>query len=326
MLIAANFHYIRDSFDAPYPSIFGVTPEEFARQLEQLGTAGTFVSGGDIVAALEGSRTLPDRAIAVTFDDGLAEQYERAWPILRRLGIPAIFYVNTGCIRDGLVETVHKIHLLRAQVSPATLLDELADYAAASGVALDRIDTSRATVQYRYDTPEIARLKYLLNFALDAERQAEFVDRALIRQLGFDEAATSRALYMTPEQVRALDAEGAIGTHGDRHVVLGRLPEAQARVQVTRSLDTLAGWGCRNVASLSYPYGSHEACPPAAAEAAAAAGLRFAFTMERAINQDLTRPMFLARFSNSDLPGGNAASWTADRLFSDTPRARWHRD
>lgn len=44
MLIAVNYHYIRESFEAPYPAIFGKTPAELRSQLEQLGKAGSFVS------------------------------------------------------------------------------------------------------------------------------------------------------------------------------------------------------------------------------------------------------------------------------------------
>ena len=35
MLIVSNYHYIRKSFEAPYKSIFGVTPKEFKSQLKE---------------------------------------------------------------------------------------------------------------------------------------------------------------------------------------------------------------------------------------------------------------------------------------------------
>lgn len=54
MLIAVNYHYIRERFDEPYPSIFGVTPSEFAQQLDALGAEATFVGASDIVDALDG--------------------------------------------------------------------------------------------------------------------------------------------------------------------------------------------------------------------------------------------------------------------------------
>ena len=325
MLIAVNFHYIRDSFAAPFPSIFGVTPAEFRSQLAILGEAGDFVSAAQIVANIDGAKPLPERAIVVTFDDGLAEQCVTAWPILRDMGIPAIFYVNTGCISDPKVETVHKIHLLRANVAPERILREFDVFAAQRGIDVAAIDTANATLQYKYDTVENARLKYLLNFALSTSQRSQFVDYALATALAFDEAATSRALYMSPAQLRELDAHGAIGTHAHHHVVLGQLSPHDADHQIRQSLELLEDWGCQAVNSLSYPYGSREACSTDAARSAEALGLRFAFTMERAGNRDLSQPMFLARFANNDLPGGNATQWSAQTLFASAPTASWHR-
>jgi peptidoglycan/xylan/chitin deacetylase (PgdA/CDA1 family) len=326
MLIAANFHYVRDSFAAPFPSIFGVTPAEFRAQLDALGAVGDFVGAADIVAALDNGKPLPPRAIAVTFDDGLAEQAEIAWPILREMRIPAIFYVNTACIADAKVETVHKLHLLRANLPPESILARLDAFAAQQGIDIAAIDTANATKQYKYDDANNARLKYLINFTLSPEQQAQFADQALASALAFDEVATSRALYMSQQHLLELDSHGAIGSHGHRHVVLGRMPARIAQDQLRRSMALLNEWGCQAVTSFSYPYGSLEACSLDAARCATALGLRFAFTMERAGNADLAQPMFLARFANNDLPGGSAPLWPAASLFDQAPTARWHRN
>ena len=42
--------------------------------------------------------TLPARPIVVTFDDGFADFYDDAWPVLKRYEIPATLYVTTGYV------------------------------------------------------------------------------------------------------------------------------------------------------------------------------------------------------------------------------------
>ena len=51
-------------------------------------------------AALERG-SLPARALAITFDDGYADNATVALPILRRLGLPATFFVATGFLDGG---------------------------------------------------------------------------------------------------------------------------------------------------------------------------------------------------------------------------------
>ena len=46
--------------------------------------------------------TLPRHALAITFDDGYRDNYAHAYPILRRYGATATFYVVTEAIGGGL--------------------------------------------------------------------------------------------------------------------------------------------------------------------------------------------------------------------------------
>src|SRR4051812_14168259 len=118
MLVVVNYHYIRSSFGYPYEGIWGITPEQFETQLRLLSRAGTWISSDDLRQAVRGVRPLPETALLATLDDGLREHYECAWPTFQKLGIPAIFYVNTQPGAAGKVSLVHKIHLLRAHVAP----------------------------------------------------------------------------------------------------------------------------------------------------------------------------------------------------------------
>lgn len=71
-------------------------PEVFAAQMKYLKDRGIpVVSLASLVDALEGKRTLPPRAVVLTFDDGRVNQYERAFPILKQHGFTATFFPFT---------------------------------------------------------------------------------------------------------------------------------------------------------------------------------------------------------------------------------------
>jgi peptidoglycan/xylan/chitin deacetylase (PgdA/CDA1 family) len=68
-------------------------PSRFEEDLVGLRDAGfTFLSLDDVADWLTGSRAVPARSIAVTFDDAYASVVDRALPILRRHRVPATVF------------------------------------------------------------------------------------------------------------------------------------------------------------------------------------------------------------------------------------------
>src|SRR5689334_13688809 len=76
--------------------VLNVADSVFVAQMQYLVDGGYHVvSFAALVDALEGRDTLPTRAVVITFDDGWGNQYRHAFPILRRFGLTATFFVFT---------------------------------------------------------------------------------------------------------------------------------------------------------------------------------------------------------------------------------------
>lgn len=322
MLIAVNFHYVRQDFRAPYSAIQGETPEDLRRQIDELGRQVDFVSVAQLAAAARGEAALPSRACILTFDDGLREQVTLAVPVLEAAGVPAVFFPNTGAVRDRRVLTIHKLHLVRSRISPEDMVRRLEGFVGQLGRRVD-IPEDAATGHYRYDSPIVARLKYGISFCLRKDEQSAFVD-ALFSDIFDDERAVADDLYMDRDMLRALDGRGWLGTHGHEHVSYATLSAEEMANDVATSMQLLKEWGMRNIVSVSYPFGGREACPPAAAAAAAAHGIAVGFTMERSVNRDLSRaPLFLGRYSCNDVVGGRHFRGDAESFFASAPEATY---
>ena len=302
MLIVVVYHYVRAVFGYPFPGIHGVTPFALEAQLRLLGRVGEFVSISQIGDAVSGATSLPRSAFLVTFDDGLREQLDHALPVLDELGVPGVFFVNTWPIANRAVSSVHKIHLLRAHTPPAVLCGMLHAEARRQGleslwdVESGEAQVGEAQVKYPWDPPESAQLKYFLNHQLAPAAKDQLIGACFSQVFGDDETVFSRDLYMNVEQLQGLAARGYLGTHGDRHLPLGHISRAAIQNDVRLSLDQLAGWTGVRPFALSYPFGSLEASTLEAGAVAADLGVRLAFTVERAANVDLNRPLHLARF------------------------------
>ena len=96
------YHRVAETTDR---DILTVTPFSFAQQMSWLSGEGwTVLPLGSALACLE-SGSLPPRAVAITFDDGYRDNYDEAYPILRRHGHPATVFPVTGFV---LGESEHR--------------------------------------------------------------------------------------------------------------------------------------------------------------------------------------------------------------------------
>ncbi|UXH80662.1 polysaccharide deacetylase family protein [Roseateles amylovorans] len=79
-----------------------VSPANFTAQMEWLARNNYRVLRlGQLSGYLEGREPLPPRSVVVTFDDGYESVYRYAFPVLRKLGLPATMFVYTDFIGAG---------------------------------------------------------------------------------------------------------------------------------------------------------------------------------------------------------------------------------
>jgi len=301
MLAAINYHYIRDSFRAPFPSIFGQTPDEFSNHLEVLAKIGNFVSNDDLVNMVSNNKIPNGNNFLITFDDGLKEQFDIALPILEKKGIPAIFFINTAPVIENKMELVHKIHILRSEYAPKIIWAVLNEHSDTKEV-MKGIDKTTAKLAYKYDSTENALLKYLLNYLLTTEQQSLIVDFLLSKLGQLDEKYIPKNFYMGYKEIKVLSQKEMLGSHGHHHLSFGKRSFKEKQYDLDTSTKFFKDMNGKIPDGFSYPYGTHEACPKNMGNELSGRGYKFAITMQRFVNKRLLDPYFISRFSVSDLP------------------------
>jgi peptidoglycan/xylan/chitin deacetylase (PgdA/CDA1 family) len=78
---------------------FSVSDAEFARQMDAVVASGRSAQTvGRLAEPRVRGEPMAASAVAITFDDGTADFYDRAWPVLRERGLPATLYVTSGLV------------------------------------------------------------------------------------------------------------------------------------------------------------------------------------------------------------------------------------
>jgi peptidoglycan/xylan/chitin deacetylase (PgdA/CDA1 family) len=94
------YHYIRsvDQGSDPLGYELSLAPELFEAQMAWLHEQGYRTMRMDMVARCIASGACPARAVALTFDDGYADAFTTALPVLQRYGFTATFYIVSGLV------------------------------------------------------------------------------------------------------------------------------------------------------------------------------------------------------------------------------------
>jgi peptidoglycan/xylan/chitin deacetylase (PgdA/CDA1 family) len=116
------YHQVSSPAPAAYFR-YTVTPPTFARQMRALAAMGyETVSLDRLAAARSAGRPLPQRSVAITFDDGFADAVRHALPVLARHRFTATFFAVAGLLgmasewtrRRGVVMPLADADTLRA--------------------------------------------------------------------------------------------------------------------------------------------------------------------------------------------------------------------
>lgn len=219
-----------------------VTPEAFERHMTYLASRYRVLPLPEAAAYIRAGKTLPPNAVAITFDDGYADNLNAA-RTLHRLGLNGTFYITAGCLKGEAPFWPSEIRQLVARITaPVVELD-------AGGT---RVTIPFATeADRRAATRRLARL-FKSNPIPVRERLRE--------QLRAAAGGGDTTSYMlTWDELREMHRLGmTIGAHTVTHPNLPNAGIDDARAEIVGSKARLEKELDAQVTMFSYPNGGAE--------------------------------------------------------------------
>ncbi|HLX82896.1 MAG TPA: polysaccharide deacetylase family protein [Terriglobales bacterium] len=193
----------------------------FRRHMELIAKRFNAVSMDDVSLFLKGEKSLPPRAVAVTFDDGFKDNFRIAAPILNRFGIPGTFYLLVDAVDQSKAPWYCQLRYAFMTTRTPGWRD------AATGIVHELRDSNAREAAFMVATEIGARSS--------AAAREELLQN-VAQSLEPDPFPGERDLMMTWDDARTLVKSGHIvGSHTMTHPNLAQISPAEARTELADS-------------------------------------------------------------------------------------------
>ncbi len=257
-----NFHRVLPPERARALSVepgMWLAPDAFRMVLETLVRHFRVLPLHEVATSIAERRPLPERACAISFDDGWRDNYDHALPELSRFGLPATIFVVSE--RVGTSGAFWPDEVCRCLASRAP--EAARELALRLGAPPDRPDAEGV----------LAAWKGL------SEREREG-PLALLREAHAGDEPGERELATWAELEAMREAGLDVESHGATHALLAGLPPDALARELAGSLNTLERRGFARHRLFAYPSGQHS---PELERAVAEAGYRAGFALDEAL-------------------------------------------
>lgn len=216
--------------DTPYASIV-------AMQFQALADHFTVLPLEEAIPRLR-EGTLPPAAACITFDDGYRDNFDVAWPILKKFRLPATIFVATGFLdggtmfNDAIAESVRRLE---------TGTHDFSNF----GVKETAISDIASRRQLIHSLTQA--IKYL-----EPDRRQQLCDDLQGRL----SSPLPTDLMMSSDQVRLLSQNGiTIGGHTVHHPILAKVDNATAQQEIIANRDAIRDITDKIPRTFAYPNG-----------------------------------------------------------------------
>lgn len=264
-----------EAADFPFdPELISAWSDDFDWQMKYIASRFDVLSCRDVVDRLEHGGKLPRRPLVVTFDDGFADNFECAFPILRARGLPAVVFLATGYVGGSEIFWFDWLTYALTHTACTHLP------AATAGIDLDLPQSAELRSE-----AVVCLLRHLKR--VPNEERTAIVAR-IRDSLGVSvpDELRHKSAVLNWDQVREMASGGIeFGSHTVTHPVLSRvLDDALLDRELVESREEIQRQTNQQVVAIAYPVGGKSAVNDRVIGAVERAGYKIGFTYQTGLN------------------------------------------
>jgi peptidoglycan/xylan/chitin deacetylase (PgdA/CDA1 family) len=305
-LLILNYHRIGNAEETPFDSgVFSATTEQFNSQITYLKRRFHMATLEEALSMLDGE--VPrGTSVLVTLDDGYLDNYTLAFPILRRHGVQAVFFLPTAFVGTGklpwwdviayIIKHSAKEHIHLEYPEPANF-DLIGEGPKQVSVRILRLFTQAVVKDPEHFITELEKV-------CEVSRPQGRVERC----------------FLDWNEAREMQQHGmAFGSHTHSHEILTKLSPEMQREEARCSREILEHELNRRIDILAYPVGLKHCFSADTISALKQTGYRAAFSYYGGSNrQGEIQPFDIRRYGVSDLSFARFRMQTTLRALTGT--------
>jgi peptidoglycan/xylan/chitin deacetylase (PgdA/CDA1 family) len=218
-----------------------VTPQALEQQIQYIRHHFKVISLDELARYIERRDALPEKSIAVTFDDGYKDIYTYAYPILKKYSIPATIFLTTSNITRKSIFWWDKVgYSIRNTKNTQFNLDEIGEFS-----------LQPKSNKYRATYNIVDKLKEL------SEEKRNFLIDKLIEQCQVNISPDlGRELILTWDDIKEMSHNGiSFSSHSVNHQFLTKIPLESAKYEISQSKRDIEEKLGGQVTAFAYPFG-----------------------------------------------------------------------
>ncbi|MDO5340865.1 MAG: polysaccharide deacetylase family protein [Bacteroidia bacterium] len=217
---------------------YEITPERFEKLIAGKKDEGNeFISMKDLFEILNGEKEIRNKFVCFTFDDGYKDNFEVAYPILKKYDCPFTIFVATDNVERKSVLWRYAVDELICK-NDSVVLSDGTIYSCKND---DEKKNSFDAIDRKMSSLNEFQIKNLLsanNVDWLSKNEELMMDEAMLLEISKDELCT-------------------IGSHTQSHCHLSRLEPEEQRRELSNSKHVLESMIGKDVWCFAYPYGDY---------------------------------------------------------------------